>query len=162
MVATQATALIARKTTMGNVSSLVRTWRRRAAGVAPLLIAVAATDWALKAGAVATGLHTAPHARDTPWVLIALVLGVNFVWLVAYAPTPLLRLALGLWFGGALGNFGELAAHGHVTNFIPMPAGYVASPGDLCIVAGFALFTGTRWWRAVEERRRKRRVALAS
>ena len=147
---------------MSIVSSLARTWLGRAASVAPLLIAVAATDWALKAGAVASGLHTAPHSREIPWTLIALVLAVNFVWLIAYAPTPLLRLALGLWFGGALGNFGELAAHGYVTNFIPIPAGYVASPGDVCILAGFAIFTSGRWKRAVEARRRKRRLALAS
>jgi hypothetical protein len=146
---------------MSIVSRPVRTWLRRAAGVAPLLIAVAAADWALKAGAVVIGLHIALHARDTPWTLIVLVLGVNFVWLVAYAPTPLLRLALGLWFGGAFGNFGELAAHGHVTNFIPIPAGYVASPGDVCILAGFAIFTCGRWKRAVAERRRKR-LGLAS
>jgi lipoprotein signal peptidase len=134
--------------------SLVRTWLLRAAGVVPLVLGVAAADWLLKAGAVGTGLHVAHHERDVSWALIAVVVGVNFGWFTLYARTPLLRLGIGLWFGGVLGNIGELVAHGHVTNFIPLPAGYVASPADACVVVGFALFIFALWRGVIQARRR--------
>jgi lipoprotein signal peptidase len=140
--------------------SVVRTWLLRAASVLPLMLGIAAADWALKAGAVATGLHVAHHERDVSWALLAVVVIVNFGWFTLYATTPLRRVGIGLWFGGVLGNVGELAAHGHVTNFIPLPARYVASPADLCVVVGFALFNLGLWKGVAEARRRK--LALAT
>jgi Signal peptidase (SPase) II len=150
-----------RHTMMSIATSPVRTWLRRAAVVAPVTVAAAAVDWALKAGAVAGGLHVVYHEREMPWKLIVLVLVLDFVWIIAYAGSPLLRIGIGLWFGGVLGNIGELAAHGHVTNFIPFPARYVASPADICLIVGYAIFA-LGLWRGITERRRRKRVALAS
>jgi lipoprotein signal peptidase len=146
---------------MSIVTGPVGIWLRRAAVVAPLTVGAAAADWALKAGAVAVGLHIVHHERDMPWKLILLVLVLDFVWAIAYARTPLLRLGIGLWFGGVLGNIGELAARGHVTNFIPFPARYVASPADVCLIVGYAIFALGLWKGVAEARRRKREQRLA-
>lgn len=146
---------------MGVVTGLARIWLRRAAGVALVMVGAAVADWVLKAGAVAVGLHTVHHTRELPWAVVVLILSVNFVWFIFYASTPLLRLGIGLWFGGALGNLGELAALGHVTNFIPFPARYVASPADLCIAAGYAIFAIGLWKGVDGARRRKREKRVA-
>jgi hypothetical protein len=66
---------------------------------------------------------------------------------------------VGLCVGGALGNVGELAAFGSVTDFIPLPPRILASPADLAIVAGFVLVNvdSFRIIRAVVRRKRERR-----
>jgi lipoprotein signal peptidase len=50
-------------------------------------------------------------------------------------------VGLGLFLGGVLGNLGELAAFGRVTDFIPFPPGWHAAPADLFTLSGYALFS---------------------
>jgi hypothetical protein len=65
---------------------------------------------------------------------VAVVIGV-----IAVARTPLLAFGAGVVIGGGLGNMGELAIFGRVTDFIPLGIpfrGAVWSPADLFLAAG--------------------------
>ena len=80
---------------------------------------------------------------------MCLVIGAG---LVAVARTPLLAVGAGVVMGGSLGNLGEQAVLGHVTDFIPLgfPArGSTWSPADFFLIAGLVLL----WIGAVRTRR---------
>src|SRR3954451_18883988 len=120
--------------------------------VAAVAVMLAVVDWSLKTVAVAelrpdqVVLNT-----DRPWHLIpvAAVLGAG---LIAAARTPLLAFGAGVLIGGGLGNMGELAVFGRVTDFIPLGIpfrGAVWSPGDFFLAAGLVLL----WVGAVRARR---------
>lgn len=103
---------------------------------------VALADWALKAGAVAIGLRHQFHwlyEREISW-LIVLVAVVGLGGMISAAQTRLQLIGLGLVLGAALGNLGELAALGRVTDFIAFPPGFLCSPADLFVTVGWALF----------------------
>ncbi len=52
----------------------------------------------------------------------------------------LLRLALGLQLGGALGNLVDRLRQGHVTDFIDVGPWYIFNVADMAIVSGVILF----------------------
>jgi signal peptidase II len=52
----------------------------------------------------------------------------------------LLRLALGLQLGGALGNLTDRLRQGHVTDFIDVGPWYIFNLADMAIVGGVILF----------------------
>lgn len=52
----------------------------------------------------------------------------------------LLRLALGLQLGGALGNMTDRLRQGHVTDFIDVGPWYIFNVADMAIVGGVILF----------------------
>ena len=52
----------------------------------------------------------------------------------------LLRLALGLQLGGALGNLTDRLRQGHVTDFIDIGPWYIFNVADMAIVGGVILF----------------------
>jgi len=52
----------------------------------------------------------------------------------------LLRLALGLQLGGALGNMIDRVRQGHVTDFIDVGPWYIFNVADMAIVGGVILF----------------------
>jgi signal peptidase II len=52
----------------------------------------------------------------------------------------LLRLALGLQLGGALGNLTDRLRQGHVTDFIDIGPWYIFNVADMAIVSGVILF----------------------
>ena len=52
----------------------------------------------------------------------------------------LLRLALGLQLGGALGNLSDRLRQGHVTDFIDVGPWYIFNFADLAVVSGVILF----------------------
>lgn len=52
----------------------------------------------------------------------------------------LLRLALGLQLGGALGNMTDRLRQGHVTDFIDVGPWYIFNVADMAIVSGVILF----------------------
>jgi Signal peptidase (SPase) II len=141
---------------------LWRAWRGKAADVWPLIVLVALADWALKAAAIATHSLISFHTKDIPWHLLPesfiavgiLVLGIR---------TRVSRIGVGLCVGGALGNVGELAAFGSVTDFIPVPPGMLASPADVAIIAGFLLVNvdSFRIVRAIVRSKRAKRLAAA-
>jgi lipoprotein signal peptidase len=76
----------------------------------------------------------------TPGTAVALAIAVAAV--LFGARTPLARCGAGVLLGGAIGNLGELAVIGHVTDFIPFPRGWLASPADLAIYLGMVLVIG--------------------
>ena len=62
--------------------------------------------------------------------------------LVACARTRLLALGAGVIIGGALGNMGEFAVFGRVTDFIPLGVPYRGStwsPADFFLLTGLVL-----------------------
>ena len=64
----------------------------------------------------------------------------------------LVRLALVLQFGGAIGNLVDRAAYGPVTDFISVGSFPVFNVADSCISVGVALLVAALW---VEERKRR-------
>jgi lipoprotein signal peptidase len=121
---------------------MAHTLATRLARVAPIALAAAAVDWALKAWALAAlRPDQLVFNTEAPWhdVAISAVLAVG---LVAVAVTPLLTAAAGLIVGGGLGNLGELHALGRVTDFVPLGLPYrgsVWSPADFMLVTGLVL-----------------------
>ena len=63
-----------------------------------------------------------------------------------------LRVALGLQFGGAVGNLIDRLAQGTVTDFISIGSFPVFNIADASISCGVAILVGAMW---IEERRRK-------
>jgi hypothetical protein len=117
-------------------------------------IIVAVIDWSLKVWAQ---IDLPPEEivlnTDRPWHTIpaCLLIGAG---LVAVARTPLLAFGAGVVVGGSLGNLGELAVFGHVTDFIPLgipTKGATWSPADFFLVLGLVLL----WAGAVQARRRQ-------
>jgi hypothetical protein len=119
--------------------------------IAAVAVMVAVVDWSLKTWAT---IDLRPDQvvlnTERPWqaIPVCVVLGAG---LVAVARTPLLALGAGVVIGGGLGNMGELAVFGQVTDFIPIGVpfqGAVWSPGDLFLALGLVLL----WIGAVRAR----------
>ncbi len=110
--------------------------------VAAVALLVAGIDWVLKAWALAAlpaGQIVLNEHR--PWHLVV-VSAVIAVGLIAVARTRLLALGAGIVIGGGLGNMGELAGFGHVTDFVPLGVpfrGAVWSPADFFLAGGLVL-----------------------
>jgi len=89
--------------------------------------------------------------------LIAIISVLVVVAILYYFPQVpseqwLVRLALVLQFGGAIGNLVDRAAYGPVTDFISVGSFPVFNVADSCISVGVALLVAALW---VEERRHR-------
>jgi hypothetical protein len=110
--------------------------------IAAVAVMLAVIDWSLKTWAqIELRPDQVVFNTDRPWhvIPVAVVIGAG---LVAAARTPLLALGAGVVIGGGLGNMGELAIFGRVTDFIPLGIpfrGAVWSPADLFLAAGLVL-----------------------
>ena len=142
---------------MGQVGKYVTRWVRNACLIAPLALAVAGLDWLLKAGVIAAG---APHQFH--WFYerppSPLVTAWALAWLIVFPGLVERRagvIGVALLCGAALGNFGELAALGRVTGFIPLPPGARSSPADLIGVIGLLMLLGDLFLGNRVERRRQ-------
>jgi lipoprotein signal peptidase len=120
--------------------------------VAAVAVMVAVLDWSLKTWAL---IDLRPDQivlnDDRPWHVIP-VCAVMAVGLFAVARTPLLAVGAGVVIGGGLGNMGELAVFGRVTDFIPLGVpfpGAMWSPADFFLAAGLVVL----WIGAVQYRR---------
>lgn len=73
---------------------------------------------------------------------LAVVVAVAIVYINHTLPGKqwLLRVALGLQLGGALGNMIDRFRQGHVTDFIDMGPWYIFNVADMAIVGGVILF----------------------
>ncbi|MBP6015488.1 MAG: signal peptidase II [Candidatus Promineofilum sp.] len=69
----------------------------------------------------------------------------------------LLRLALGLQLGGALGNLTDRLRQGHVTDFIDVGPWYIFNVADMAIVGGVILFGIV----LIRDERQARKAAVA-
>ena len=123
----------------------------RLLNLAAVAIMVAVVDWSLKVWAQ---IDLPPEDivlnTDRQWhaIPVCLVIGAG---LVAVARTHLLAFGAGVVMGGSLGNLGEQAVFGHVTDFIPLgfPAkGSTWSPADFFLIFGLLLL----WIGAVRAR----------
>jgi len=72
----------------------------------------------------------------------------------------LLRVALGLQLGGALGNLTDRLRQGHVTDFVDTGPWYIWNLADLAIVSGVILF-GITYWRELRREEEAKRAAEA-
>jgi lipoprotein signal peptidase len=110
--------------------------------IAAVALAVAAVDWALKAWALAAlRPDQLVFHVDRSWHFVA-VCAVIAIGLIAVARTRLLALGAGVVIGGGLGNMGELAVFGRVTDFVPLNIpfrGAVWSPADFFLAAGLVV-----------------------
>jgi hypothetical protein len=127
---------------------------------APLAIVIATADWILKAVAVASGQEFRFHwFHERPYAWLFVVAAILYVGLMTVtARTRLAMVGLGVVLGAAIGNLGELAAFGHVTDVIPFPPGFLSAPADFFALGGAALF----WTEWARDRARRRRVAASS
>jgi Signal peptidase (SPase) II len=120
--------------------------------IAAVAVMLAVIDWSLKTWAqIELRPDQVVMNTDRPWhvIPVAVVIGAG---LIAVARTPLLALGAGVVIGGGLGNMGELAIFGRVTDFIPLGIpfrGAVWSPADLFLATGLVLL----WIGAVRARR---------
>ncbi len=91
------------------------------------------------------------------FLLIALVVAVVILYYYRRLPPGawLVRLALGLQLGGALGNVVDRLRQGYVVDFLEVPHWPVFNVADSCIVVGVVLL-GFVMWR--EERRAARQA----
>jgi lipoprotein signal peptidase len=110
--------------------------------IASIAVMLAVIDWSLKAWAVSE-LRPGQIVLNTdrPWHLVpaAVLLGAG---LVAVARTQLLAIGAGIVIGGGLGNLGEYALFGRVTDFVPLGfpfKGAVWSPADAFLAAGLVV-----------------------
>lgn len=115
-----------------------------------------------------------PYARFVHWQNTGVVFGLFqgqsmfFAVLAAIIATAILyyyprlsqddwplRVALGLQFGGAVGNLIDRLTIGHVTDFISVGNFAVFNIADASITCGvFIMFLGV-WWQEVQEKKRK-------
>jgi hypothetical protein len=120
--------------------------------IAAVAVMVAVVDWSLKTWAA---IDLRPDQivlnTDRQWhaIPVCIVIGAG---LIAVARTPLLAVGAGVVMGGSLGNLGEQAVFGRVTDFIPLgfPSGSMWSPADLLLLCGMVLL----WIGAVRARGR--------
>ena len=110
--------------------------------IAAIALTVAATDWALKAWALAALRpdQIVFNAESTwPGVVVLPVIGV---FLIVVARTRLLALSAGMVIGGGIGNMVEKAVFGQVTDFLPLGVPYSGtawSPADIFLICGLVL-----------------------
>ena len=96
----------------------------------------------------------------TLFLLIALVVAAVILYYYRQLPPQawLVRLALGLQLGGALGNVVDRLRQGYVVDFLEVPHWPVFNVADSCIVVGVALLGWVLW----REERRAARAAEAN
>ncbi len=70
----------------------------------------------------------------------------------------LLRIALGLQLGGALGNLIDRLRQGHVTDFVDTGPWFIWNLADLAITSGVILF-GFAYWREIRREEAAKRLA---
>lgn len=110
-----------------------------ALGVALLVIAC---DWASKPLAEAL-LEEQVITNDKPplaWTLPAALAAC--LTLAALIPSRLVALAAGILAGGWAANLLDRMLFGPVTDFIPLPAGYVGNLADAAVITGQLLLLG--------------------
>ena len=69
----------------------------------------------------------------------------------------LLRIALGLQLGGALGNLIDRLRQGHVTDFVDTGPWFIWNLADLAITSGVILF-GFAYWREIRREEAAKRA----
>lgn len=76
------------------------------------------------------------------FAVLAVVVSIAIIYFNLTLPGGqwLLRLALGLQLGGALGNMTDRLRQGHVTDFIDVGPWYIFNVADMAIVGGVILF----------------------
>ncbi len=84
------------------------------------------------------------------YLAIVVSLGIIYYNHVLPGKQRLLRLALGLQMGGALGNMIDRFRIGHVTDFIDIGPWYIFNLADLAVVSG-AVILGVLVWRESRE-----------
>ncbi len=82
--------------------------------------------------------------RGSGWffAILAVIVAAAIVYFNVTLPGQqrLLRLALGLQLGGALGNLVDRLRQGHVTDFIDVGPWYIFNVADMALVGGVILF----------------------
>jgi signal peptidase II len=79
---------------------------------------------------------------QTPFLIVTSLIGLAAILLFFFYPPfehPLLRVALGLQLGGAIGNLIDRVAYGSVTDFIQFPHYPAFNVADSSIVIGVAI-----------------------
>jgi signal peptidase II len=84
------------------------------------------------------------------YLAIVVSLGIIYYNHILPGDQRLLRLALGLQMGGALGNMIDRFRIGHVTDFIDIGPWYIFNLADLAVVSG-AIILGIIVWRESRE-----------
>jgi signal peptidase II len=84
------------------------------------------------------------------YLAIVVSLGIIYYNHILPSNQRLLRLALGLQMGGALGNMIDRFRIGHVTDFIDIGPWYIFNLADLAVVSG-AVILGIMVWRESRE-----------
>lgn len=75
---------------------------------------------------------------------------------------PLIRVALGLQLGGALGNLIDRLRQGYVTDFVDMGPWYIFNVADFAIVSGTILFAYVMLREQWQEMQREREASTAA
>jgi signal peptidase II len=88
------------------------------------------------------------------YLAIVVSLGIIYYNHILPGNQRLLRLALGLQMGGALGNMIDRFRIGHVTDFIDIGPWYIFNLADLAVVSG-AVILGVLVWRESRELKRQ-------
>lgn len=88
------------------------------------------------------------------YLAIVVSLGIIYYNHILPGNQRLLRLALGLQMGGALGNMIDRFRIGHVTDFIDIGPWYIFNLADLAVVSG-AVILGILVWRESRELKRQ-------
>ena len=99
------------------------------------------------------------------FMILAIVVSLGILYYNFFsleANQPLMRLALGLQLGGALGNFIDRVRIGHVTDFIDIGPWYVFNIADLSIVAGAIVLGYIVWQEMRQERSQMNQTQLES
>ena len=119
-------------------------------------------DWSVRIMHVKnTGAAFSMLQNQTLFLTVMSVVGLGAILLYfVYRPSdhPILRLALALQLGGAIGNLIDRARYGEVTDFIKVPHWPVFNVADSAISVGvtavviFLLFSGDRERRPATER----------
>ena len=87
--------------------------------------------------------------QNVPLALVSII-GITILALIYRSqrrPSNLLRLSLGLQFGGAAGNLLDRVRMGHVTDFVDVGAWPIFNVADASIVVGLALLAWFFWSR---------------
>ncbi|GJM43149.1 MAG: hypothetical protein DHS20C20_34310 [Ardenticatenaceae bacterium] len=84
------------------------------------------------------------------YLAIVVSLGIIYYNHILPGKQPLLRVALGLQMGGALGNMIDRFRIGHVTDFIDIGPWYIFNLADLAVVSG-AVILGWLVWQESRE-----------
>ncbi|MCA9897141.1 MAG: signal peptidase II [Ardenticatenaceae bacterium] len=91
------------------------------------------------------------------YLAIVVSLGIIYYNFILPANHRMLRLALGLQMGGALGNMIDRFRIGHVTDFIDIGPWYIFNLADLAVVSG-AVILGIMVWQESRELKAQQRA----